>query len=290
MRGVQGEECPIGRELFNQTYRMGVALAQPEPEVAGPITDGRPMNQSYWLALLRHDAYAALFQSVDQYRSALIERASSPRAQPEPEGPSYRDVLALRDELDTHGYGTVDLVAFAHAVLARYARPTIRPKGTCQPNGYAYRYPAIDGTITRFNHGQEVNGCRPIYAIPYWLGQPPTACPAIEPVPEVLTDEAIEELTWRHTCEIGDLGVGIAVEDAPAFIRAALARWGRPTIKPVPVAERPWEREGWCDAEGRCWWFNHAGIPEWQLASDGPYGDFSLPHHALPVPGAEVGS
>jgi hypothetical protein len=21
---------------------------------------------------------------------------------------------------------------------------------------------------------------------------------------------------------------------------------------PVPVSERPWERDGWCDAEGRC--------------------------------------
>jgi hypothetical protein len=31
MRGVQGEEYPIGRELFNQTYRMGAVLAQPEP-------------------------------------------------------------------------------------------------------------------------------------------------------------------------------------------------------------------------------------------------------------------
>ena len=31
MRGVRGEEYPIGRELFNQTYRMGAALAQPEP-------------------------------------------------------------------------------------------------------------------------------------------------------------------------------------------------------------------------------------------------------------------
>jgi hypothetical protein len=29
MRGVQGEEYPIGRELFNQTYRMGEALATP---------------------------------------------------------------------------------------------------------------------------------------------------------------------------------------------------------------------------------------------------------------------
>ena len=107
---------------------------------------------------------------------------------------------------------------------------------------------------------------------------------------EVLTDEAIEELTWRHTCEIGDLGVGIAVEDAPAFIRAALARWGRPAIEPVPASERPWEREGWCDAEGRCWF----GAPQ-----DGPadagwilrmpserlsHQTVSLPHHALPLP------
>jgi hypothetical protein len=36
MRGVQGEEYPIGRELFNQTYRMGEALATPPPE---PPTD-----------------------------------------------------------------------------------------------------------------------------------------------------------------------------------------------------------------------------------------------------------
>ena len=37
MRGVQGEEYPIGRELFNQTYRMGAALAQPEPQ--GPTDE-----------------------------------------------------------------------------------------------------------------------------------------------------------------------------------------------------------------------------------------------------------
>ena len=115
--------------------------------------------------------------------------------------------------------------------------------------------------------------------------------PAIEPVSEVLTDEAIEELTWRHTCEIGDLGVGIAVEDAPAFIRAALARWGRPTIEPVPVAERPWEREkGWRDLDGECWWCPPDGPPYWQMANPAMvYGGWLLPPHAIPVPGAEVG-
>jgi hypothetical protein len=80
-----------------------------------------------------------------------------------------------------------------------------------------------------------------------------------------------------------------------------LTRYARPTIKPVPVAERLPGPED-CDAEERCWWFTPAdfsddvSVPSWHLdASPGPgqfrfYGyTHSLPHHALPVPGAEVG-
>ena len=75
-----------------------------------------------------------------------------------------------------------------------------------------------------------------------------------------------------------------------AYARAVLARWGRPAIKPVPVAERPWEREGWCDAQGKCWWWNSAtntlGTPwwsyePWEWVEDATH---CLPHHALPVP------
>jgi len=97
----------------------------------------------------------------------------------------------------------------------------------------------------------------------------PGACSCIEPVAPT-------------TAELMQLSA--ACNSRAVLARAVLARYARPAIQPVPVSERPWEREGWLDAEGRCWWFNHAGIPEWQLASDGPYGDFSLPHHALPVP------
>jgi hypothetical protein len=78
----------------------------------------------------------------------------------------------------------------------------------------------------------------------------------------------------------------------------ALARWGRPAVEPVPAAERPWEREGWCDAHGRCWW----GRPseelcnsDWFLATRSEVEEFcedclptvSLPHWALPVPERE---
>lgn len=64
---------------------------------------------------------------------------------------------------------------------------------------------------------------------------------------------------------------------------------------PVAVAERPWEREGWCDAEGRCWWGRRADdffSPEWTLATHADIEDFCfdampqlcLPHWAIPQP------
>lgn len=64
---------------------------------------------------------------------------------------------------------------------------------------------------------------------------------------------------------------------------------------PVPVSERPWERKGWCNEHGRCWWT--AG--EWTLL-EMPYiswwlvnypqdstSGFMLPAHALPIPQQE---
>jgi hypothetical protein len=80
-----------------------------------------------------------------------------------------------------------------------------------------------------------------------------------------------------------------------------LENYARPAIQPVAVAERPWEREGWCDAEGRCWW----GRPseelcnsDWHLATRAEVEEFcsdcmpivSLPHHALPIPQPTPGS
>ena len=47
MRGVQGEEYPIGRELFTQTYRMGETLATPPP--------GAPTDEELWAFWNNHD-------------------------------------------------------------------------------------------------------------------------------------------------------------------------------------------------------------------------------------------
>ena len=55
---------------------------------------------------------------------------------------------------------------------------------------------------------------------------------------------------------------------------------------PVPVGERL-PGPGDCNKNGECWWFNRVAVSEWQLSSGGPYGDFWLPAHALPLPAGE---
>jgi hypothetical protein len=69
-------------------------------------------------------------------------------------------------------------------------------------------------------------------------------------------------------------------------LRAVLAHYAHPTIEPVPVSERPWEREkGWRDLDGECWWCPPDGPPYWQMANPAMvYGGWLLPPHALPLP------
>ena len=91
---------------------------------------------------------------------------------------------------------------------------------------------------------------------------------------------------------------GIAEElvlaDHPSSViaagRALLARWGRPAVEPVTVAERLPGAED-CDDQGRCWWLDRPlknGPAAWMLRrpDDGVLIPFThwAPHWALPVP------
>jgi hypothetical protein len=64
--------------------------------------------------------------------------------------------------------------------------------------------------------------------------------------------------------------------------------------QPVAVSERPWEREGWCDDEGRCWLrrrYEKDGVT-WRLMAPASLFDDvisiyyaeALPFNALPAP------
>jgi hypothetical protein len=90
----------------------------------------------------------------------------------------------------------------------------------------------------------------------------------------------------------------MSMDELRSLTRAAISRYGTAHPAPVPVGERPWERDGWCDKKGRCW-INQdpegsMGNPTWRLVKHGEDGrDFTryprailLPHWALPLPGA----
>ena len=65
----------------------------------------------------------------------------------------------------------------------------------------------------------------------------------------------------------------------------------RQALVPVSVSERPWEREGWCDAEGKCW-IRGKVEGDWRLINPTNSGvpnlkycfTHCLPAHALPLP------
>jgi hypothetical protein len=67
MRGVQGEEYPIGRELFNQTYRMlGGGNAQPEPQ--------GPTDEELDAVWDKEAGYFALYAEAERFGRAVLER------------------------------------------------------------------------------------------------------------------------------------------------------------------------------------------------------------------------
>jgi hypothetical protein len=115
--------------------------------------------------------------------------------------------------------------------------------------------------------------------------------------PQGATDEALASFTsWFCRNYPGpDTIIHKPEWHAPKVFRAAMSaliRWGRPAIEPVPVAERPWEREEWCDAKGQCWMGDGGGggfVPSWRLCKPSDSSlPWSLPHHALPVPQQEA--
>jgi hypothetical protein len=103
-------------------------------------------------------------------------------------------------------------------------------------------------------------------------------------VPEIATEaqirSAAQYLVKKRNCD-GDL---------ISAIEYAIARWGRPTLQPVPVSERLPRPED-CTAQGWCWVF-YRGFATWTLekplGQDGKHTGYThwLPANALPTPEA----
>ena len=82
---------------------------------------------------------------------------------------------------------------------------------------------------------------------------------------------------------------GVDVRIGAPLLRRALAAWKQtPAPAPVPVSERPWERDGWVTDWGWCWVFVHG---RWLRDYPQNYLNAAcLPHWAIPQPpqGEEV--
>ena len=110
--------------------------------------------------------------------------------------------------------------------------------------------------------------------------------------------EKQEITTWDGKSRTVDHGWECTDAQLVTFATELFTRYARPTIEPVPVAERPWEREGWCNSDNEAFLFD-SDTKKWSLYECDKYSPVmtnasdkythSLPHNALPVPGAEVG-
>ena len=110
-----------------------------------------------------------------------------------------------------------------HIGIPPAAQPA--PVATPMPDGYAYRYPGILGGI-EFSGGREINGSRPIEAIPYWLGVPPAAQPAPPTAPAGggLVERVCGEMTGDYP----------SIDLSPAAIRE-VAEW----VREQSIFDRP---------------------------------------------------
>jgi hypothetical protein len=85
-----------------------------------------------------------------------------------------------------------------------------------------------------------------------------------------------------------------AVDKGRDILRRAMHNYGTTHPRSIPVAERPWEREGFCDAEGRCWFGwpesygnDEGGAAGWMLMHPdhrSPGDPYACPAAAIPLP------
>jgi hypothetical protein len=93
--------------------------------------------------------------------------------------------------------------------------------------------------------------------------------------------------------EAGYVALALAVKQSE--LAALVQHLAEPaTALVVPVNEQPWNRPGWCDAEGRCWFCNSYSMGRWNYETPpDPAQDWgrlgtvthSAPHWAIPRPG-----
>ena len=224
-------------------------------------------------------------------QDSLVIRARALLAQPEPEGLTDEELdrserrcwkRGSSIEIEPEGIRevwdrdeTFDHRAYARAVIAadRACRPTPQPPAdgevgelveTLKGIAYWRRHGTIGGLPPAPFDIRQADRLDRAAALLKRFASP--ACLVINPSPEALAS-------------LKAAGPG-RIERLPLLV---------PVAQPVAASERPWERDGWCDEQGRCWWTANKPVPlppSWWMVSipqsctDG----IMLPFNALPLP------
>jgi hypothetical protein len=232
MRGVQGEEYPIGRELFNRTYRLGEATPPAAAREAPPVPTAEDMDD------LADDLLGRVLGPGEGAR--LIGRALELWGNAGPSSLQVDDLVGQLRPMDP---------AASEAVA---------------PLPYGCHAPVPP-------QGAEISDRE-----------------LLELMPQQLRDAFAEA---ARCCALSS-GSEVLPGIFRVVLNTAAMGYARPAIQPVPVSERPWGREGWCDAEGHCWrfdpcergWWSY-GAPTNLMGSPVPWTHMA-PHWALPRPAA----
>ena len=194
-------------------------------------------------------------QLADQLLDAVVSWSATTLAQSEPQGPTKGDISELYRKHGGFNYDGMDEIEFENAVNEALTLSG-RPAVKPEPQGASVE------AMAQIVYEHAMLATAPKHAKPHW--------PSWVDLPN--SDARIHSL---NTAEI------------------ILTRWGRPAIKPVPVAERlPRAKD--CDANGIFWAWDK-GCLRWDAAfldaafpSDTDISHW-LPHWALPVPQQKPG-
>ena len=123
-------------------------------------------------------------------------------------------------------------------------QPAAAQEAVRKPDGYHYRYPTLYGTGTciRQNNGEEVNGSKPIEAVPYWYA-PVTAAPAVAymvdgRVEQGLTFDkaAAETMALANAGTVRPLGFVDGTPAAPGIDLQSIRKVAMPILCPMLCA------------------------------------------------------
>ena len=264
---TQGQLTALIGEALEHWGRIAAAAPAPGENLPPDYIDPEHTGQDRELLEVFYQAARAEGGTADEcilrgVKAVLAARPAIPTTPPTPETPA--ETLAARPLLE-------QVAAMAGCTISSRAAAWLRDN----PPGQPVRI--------------EPRGC-----------PTPGACSCVEPAPAAPETGEVEELVNSLTL-ISD-GMNALNHEADSWVVARAVTLLQQQAAEldalrgvaVAVSQRPWERGGWCDHEGRCWLGSvgsRSNDPGWvyRKPCDVLHQTISLSHNAIPLPAPQAG-